>query len=85
MDRHIRYSRAGLNSGLPKISPSGRKRTVVPRRLWIAPAFFSRPTALPRSKAWVQRVRSRATSTSSRSLSALTTEEPTPCSPPEVW
>ena len=64
----------------------GWKVIVVPRRFLTRPAFLSLVQGrLPRSNSSAPRAcRSRATSTSSRSESALTTEMPTPCKPPEV-
>ena len=48
-------------------------------------ALLERPRdACPRSYDWVHERPSRMTSTSSFSLSALTTETPTPCRPPEI-
>src|SRR5262245_43826543 len=76
-ERAIAYSRSGLNSCLPKISGSGWKVMVVPRRLGAAPLALSLVLGLPREKTWVQDWRSRATSTTNSSDSALTTETPT--------
>ncbi len=64
---------------------SGLKRTRVPRRLWTGPTSSSsdrRSTA--RIKSGDRASEPRATSTSRCSDSALTTETPTPCRPPEV-
>src|SRR5262245_47708574 len=83
-ERAIAYSRSGLNSCWPKISGSGWKVMVVPRRLGAAPLAFNLVFGLPREKACVHDCLSRATSTTSSSESALTTETPTPCRPPEV-
>ena len=52
--------------------------------LGAGPADFSFDTGLPREKVCVQDWRSRATSTTSSSDSAFTTETPTPCRPPDV-
>ena len=49
-----------------------------------AAGFSSLPFGLPRSNAILYSICSRATSTSMRSDSALATETPTPCRPPEV-
>ena len=66
-----------------KISGSGQNVTIVPV-LVVGFPFRSLPTALPRSNSIVQVNPSRATSTVSRRESALTTETPTPCRPPET-
>ena len=67
------------------MSGSGVNRTLVPRRLATRPTVSSAPSGKPRAKLCRYRVWPGATSTSSRSAKALTTEMPTPCSPPEVW
>ena len=47
----MRNRRSGLNRALgPKISGSGRKRTLVPRRLWTAPRDCKDPSGTPRAK-----------------------------------
>ncbi len=78
------YRREGLNFNSPKISGSGWKVTVVPRRLGAAPIFSNLPSGNPRENRCWYRMRLRATSTTMLSDSAFTTEEPTPFSPPEV-
>ena len=58
---------------------------MVPRRLAVPPISSSLLAGWPRTKRWRQSWRLRATSTISSSASALTTDTPTPCSPPAVW
>ena len=66
-----------------KISRSGRKVIRVPVAL-VALPFLKSATGLPRSYSWLQECPSLEISSCSRSESALTTETPTPCSPPET-
>ena len=72
-----------LNSVVSKISSLGQNRVVVPVSS-VASCLSSSPSGTPKAKAWVQRKPSRLMSTSTRRLSALTTETPTPCRPPET-
>ena len=67
----------------PKITGSGEKLILVPF-FRVGPSFSIGPTALPRVKAWRHSKPSFQAVTSTRSLSAFTTETPTPCRPPEV-
>jgi hypothetical protein len=76
--------RAGLNSRSPKISVSGVKLTVVPRRLGVLPRLLSGPVGCPRENSCAYSSLLRATSTRTFELSALTTLTPTPWSPPLV-
>ncbi len=66
-----------------KISRSGRKVILVPVAL-VALPFLKSAAGWPRSYSWLQEWPSLEISSSSRSESALTTETPTPCSPPET-
>ena len=84
MERAALNIRAGLSVRLPKISGSGWKVTVVPRRLGAWPAGRTGPKGRPRENSCTWSALFRATSTRSESESALTTETPTPCRPPEV-
>ena len=66
-----------------KMSSLAQNRVVVPVSSVGSP--FSRgPVGTPISKAWNQVKPSRLISTSTREDSALTTETPTPCRPPET-
>ncbi len=56
----------------------------MPRRFGAGPTFSTGPSGIPREKLWRNNSRLRATSTTILSESALTTEAPTPCRPPEV-
>src|SRR6185503_20105381 len=72
------------NLGESKYLVSGQKRTTVPvRDLGAAPTFFSGPVRSPCLKVIAYSVASRYTVTSSLLDSALTTDTPTPCRPPE--
>src|SRR5262249_24375009 len=85
LERAILNTRSGLKCAFAtKMSGSGRKRTLVPRRLGTRPSLCNLPFGLPRSNSMRCSVCSRATSTSIRSDSALVTETPTPCKPPDV-
>mmetsp|Transcript_1233 Transcript_1233/g.4074 ORF Transcript_1233/g.4074 Transcript_1233/m.4074 type:complete len:250 (+) Transcript_1233:1539-2288(+) len=70
-----------------KICESGLKRTLVP--FFASPESFLRAaiacTAAPREKLCVYSFCPRHTVTSVVSESALTTEIPTPCNPPDTW
>lgn len=81
----MRISRAGLKRWWPKICSSAWKVTVVPRRFGAAPTFSTGPSGMPREKLCWNSSLLRATCTTMLSESALTTEAPTPCNPPEVW
>ena len=74
---------AGSNFCLsPKISESGSKVMVVP--VWrVAPSALSFVSAWPLAYSCVHFRPSRFTSATSLELKALTTEDPTPCRPPE--
>ncbi len=48
----MRIRRAGRKLWAPKISGSGWKVTVVPRRLGVGPIFFKGARGLPREKDW---------------------------------
>ena len=74
---------AKSKSSVSKTSASGRKVIVVPVSSVASPWAIG-PVGAPRSKDCVQTNPSRRTSTSSRSDSALTTETPTPWSPPDT-
>mmetsp|Transcript_28847 Transcript_28847/g.73582 ORF Transcript_28847/g.73582 Transcript_28847/m.73582 type:complete len:479 (+) Transcript_28847:819-2255(+) len=68
-----------------KIVGSYRNRTCVPRLVACSrgsPSSLMGPRGAPREKACLYSLPPRHTLTSSRSLSALTTDTPTPCSPP---
>ena len=65
------------------MSASGLNVTVVPRSVVGSP-LTSSVVGSPRAKLCVQMNPSRRTSTVSHSESALTTETPTPCRPPET-
>ena len=71
------------NSSTVKISGSGLKWTVVPvpAAMPITASFWR---VLPRTKDIWCRAPSRSTVTTSDSDSALTTDTPTPCRPPET-
>src|SRR6185295_7819722 len=72
------------NLGESKYFGSGQKRTTVPvRDLGASPTFLSGPTRSPPLNVIAYSVASRQTFTSSLLDSALTTETPTPCRPPE--
>ena len=83
----MRKRRAGLKCApSPKICGSGWKRTRVPRRLRTRPMSSSFVTGTPRSKALaVELLAARDLDFEPRPTSALTTEMPTPCRPPDVW
>jgi hypothetical protein len=71
------------NSVASKISASGRKVMMVPVAVVGSP-LVSSVCGTPRAYSWSQVKPSRRTSISSFSDSALTTETPTPCRPPET-
>ncbi len=77
---------AASTSSSSKISESGRKVIVVPTAssLAIFPTISMSPVGSPRSNSCRWILPSRRTSATSRSESALTTETPTPCRPPET-
>ncbi len=77
---------AASTSSSSKISESGRKVIVVPvgSSFAIAPTTSTSPRGAPRSNSWRCTLPSRRTSAARRSESALTTETPTPCSPPDT-
>ena len=64
--------------------PSGLKETVVPRS-FVSPVTVSSCVLSPRAKAISCTLPPRRTCTLSHSESALTTDTPTPCKPPENW
>jgi hypothetical protein len=66
-----------------KISASARNVVVVPVSL-DSPAVVIGPRGTPRSNSCRYTLPSRSTWTTSHSESALTTDAPTPCSPPET-
>jgi hypothetical protein len=67
-----------------KIEASGQKVIVVPVSLLSSPRASGASGWPPSRYDWRQTYPWRLTSTSSRVDSALTTEEPTPCRPPET-
>ena len=71
-------------SDLEYTGPKKTSRMPSPRRFGAVPTFFNLSCGMPREKVCRYRILSRATSTSTSSDSALTTEMPTPCRPPAV-
>ena len=69
---------------LLKVAGDGRKVISVPVRSAASPTVASGPVASPSSKRIACSLPDRQMRSSSHSDSALTTETPTPCSPPET-
>ena len=71
-------------SVLSNMSASAWKTVRVPLREPCGPIFSTLVVGLPRSYSCAQTPPSRAVSTRSHEDSALTTETPTPCRPPDT-
>ena len=71
-------------STLSNISASAWKMVFVPLRCPCGPIFSTLVIGLPRSYSCAQTPPSREVSTRSHEDSALTTDTPTPCRPPET-
>ncbi len=87
LSRQVSRSRVAIVSASSSVvsntCASGQNRTTVPLRL-ARPTTVRAWVRLPREKAMAWRLPSRTTSTSVLADSALTTDTPTPCRPPDT-
>src|SRR5690606_20184591 len=80
------FKRDSENVGESKYFGSGQKRTVVPVLFFgTLPTTSSLPLRSPPTKLMLYSLPSRRIQTSRFFDSALTTDTPTPCRPPENW
>ena len=75
---------AKSNSTMVKVLGEGRNVTSVPRLSFASPTAFSGATATPSRNSMKCSLPSRQMVSLSQVDSALTTDTPTPCSPPET-